>query len=163
VSDPEAAPQAGRSPARSEVQPSGVFEFVEGATSDIAFEARGETLPALFAAAAEAVLAATVANPEAVEERQRERLDLREPDLELLLLRFLNELVFLRDARGLLLRAGRLTVEQDGEARLVGELAGEPIERGRHRLEGDVKAATAHGLAVERDAGGWRATVTLDV
>jgi SHS2 domain-containing protein len=139
------------------------FEFIEGATSDVAFEARGETLADLFAAAAEALLAATLANPEAVEARHSARVSLAEPDLELLLLRFLNELVFLRDARGLLLRARRLAVEQDGEARLEGELAGEPIDRARHRLEGDVKAATAHGLAVVHEAGGWRATVTLDV
>ena len=140
------------------------FEFIEGATSDVTFEARGETLPALFAAAAEALLAATLANPEAVEERRSEPVSLAEPDLELLLLRFLNELVFLRDARGLLLRVRRLCVEPDGEARLEGELAGEPIDRERHRMEGDVKAATAHGLAVVREAGGgWRATVTLDV
>jgi SHS2 domain-containing protein len=139
------------------------FTFVEGATSDIAFEARGATLPDLFAAAAEALLAATLANPEAVEERVRERLVLSEPDLELLLLRFLNELVFLRDARGLLLHARALAIEQNGEVRLAGELAGEPIDRARHRLEGDVKAATAHGLAVAREDGGWRASVTLDV
>jgi SHS2 domain-containing protein len=139
------------------------FEFVEGATSDISFEARGETLPALFAAAAEALLAATLANPEAVEEHRQEPVSLVEPDLELLLLRFLNELVFLRDARGLLLRARRLAIEQNGEARLTGELAGEPIDRERHRLEGDVKAATAHGLAIVHEAGVWRATVTLDV
>ena len=143
--------------------PSGAFQFVEGATSDIAFEARGESLPALFDAAADALLAATLANPEAVEDRRRQPLSLREPDLELLLLRFLNELVFLRDARGLLLRVRRVEIAHDGEARLEGELAGEPIERGRHRLEGDVKAATAHGLSVVRDGEGWRATVTLDV
>jgi SHS2 domain-containing protein len=139
------------------------FAFVEGATGDLAFEARGESLPALFAAAAEALLSATVSNPEAVEARRREAVRLAEPDLELLLLRFLNELIFLRDARGLLLRAGALAVRTDGEARLEGELAGEPIDRGRHRLEADVKAATAHGLRVGREADGWHASVTLDV
>jgi SHS2 domain-containing protein len=139
------------------------FEFVEGATGDLAFEARAESLPALFAAAAEALLSATVANPDAVEARRHELVRLAEPDLELLLLRFLNELIFLRDARGLLLRAGRLVVHTDGEARLEGELAGEPIDRARHRLEADVKAATAHGLRVARDGVGWRASVTLDV
>ena len=45
------------------------FEFVEGATSDVAFEAGGETLEALFAAAADALLAATLANPEDVVHR----------------------------------------------------------------------------------------------
>jgi SHS2 domain-containing protein len=144
-------------------EPGGTYEFVEGATSDIAFAARGATLPALFAAAAEALLAATVADPAAVRERVRVPVALAEPDLELLLLRFLNELVFLRDARGLLLRAGELAIETDGEARLAGELAGESIDRARHQLEGEVKAATAHRLRVEREGRGWRATATLDV
>jgi SHS2 domain-containing protein len=139
------------------------FSFVEGATSDVSFEARGETLEALFAAAAEALLAATLSNPADVTPRERVPVSLSEPDLELLLLRFLNELVFLRDARGLLLRAGPLRIDGTGEARLAGELVGEQIERARHRLEADVKAVTAHGLRVEREAAGWRATVTLDV
>jgi SHS2 domain-containing protein len=140
------------------------FAFVEGATGDIAFEVSADSVEGLFAAAAEALLAATLANPEALAPRRREEVRLAEPDLELLLLRFLNELIFLRDARGLLLRAGRLRIEADGgEARLEGELTGEAIDRARHRLEADVKAATAHGLRVTRAGEGWRATVTLDV
>jgi len=141
----------------------GRFEFVEGATSDLSFVAYGDTLEALFCAAAEALLSASLANPVDVASRECERLQLREPDLELLLLSFLNELVFLRDARGLLLHAGPLRIEHDGEARLEGELWGERIDRARHRLEADVKAVTAHRLAVERDGAGWRASVTLDV
>ena len=139
------------------------FSFVEGATSDVTFEARAETLEALFSVAAEALLAATVSNPADVAPREREPLQLSEPDVELLLLRFLNELVFLRDARGLLLRAGALRIEHNGEARLAGELVGERIDPARHRLEADVKAATAHGLRVEPAGPGWQASVTLDV
>ena len=141
----------------------GRFEFVSGATSDLSFVAHGETLEALFGAAAEALLAATLANPADVAGRECEPIRLVEPDLELLLLGFLNELVFLRDARGLLLHAGPLQIEHDGEARLEGELRGERIDRARHHLEADVKAATAHGLSVERSGAGWRASVTLDV
>jgi SHS2 domain-containing protein len=152
-----------RSAQRGEAERRNEFAFVEGATSDVSFEARGATLEALFASAAEALLAATVANPEDVAAREREPIALSEPDVELLLLRFLNELVFLRDARGLLLRAGRLRIEHNGEARLEGELLGERIDRSRHRLEADVKAATASGLRVARDGAGWRASVTLDV
>jgi SHS2 domain-containing protein len=139
------------------------FSFVEGATSDVSFEAGGETLEALFGATAEALLAVTLSNPADVASRERVPISLAEPDLELLLLRFLGELVFLRDARGLLLRAGPLRIEHAGEARLSGELVGERIDRKRHRLEADVKAVTAHGLRVERAGGGWRASVTLDV
>jgi len=139
------------------------FRFVDGATSDLSFEASGETVEALFAAAAEALLAATVADPGAVVARVREVVSLAEPDLELLLLRFLNELVFQRDARRLLLRSERLAIEHDGEARLAGALVGERIDPARHQLEADVKAATASGLRVTRAGPGWRASVTLDV
>jgi SHS2 domain-containing protein len=141
----------------------GRFEFVEGATGDLSFVATAGTLEALFAAAAEALLSVTLANPADVRELVREPIELAEPDLELLLLRFLNELVFLRDARGLLLHAGALRIQHDGEARLAGELCGEPIDRARHRLEADVKAATAHRLCVAREGAGWRAALTLDV
>ena len=140
------------------------FEFVEGVTSDLCFVARGDSLPAVFAAAAAALLDATVEAPETLRETELRRLELSEPDLELLLLRFLNELVYLRDAHALLLRPRELRVEvAPGEARLVAELAGERVDPNRHRMASDVKAETAHGLSLVPEGAGFRATVTLDV
>jgi len=139
------------------------FEFVEGATSDLAFVAHAPTLDDLFAAASEALLAASVENPDAVASSEQQTLALEEPDLELLLLRFLNELVFLRDARGLLLRARHVRVSAGSPAHLEASLEGEPLDPGRHVLAADVKAATAHGLRVEREGEGFRASVTVDV
>lgn len=141
----------------------GRFEFVDDVTSDLSFEASGETLEELFGAAAEALLAATLSDPAAVGDAVGRPLALEEPDLELLLLRFLNELVYLRDAQRLLLRAGPLRISPGPPARLEGELRGEPLRAGRHVLEGEVKAATAYGLRVAREGGAWRARVTLDV
>jgi len=139
------------------------FEFVEGATGDLAFVARGPTPEAVFAAAAEALLAATVEDPERVGGTVRRPVSLAEPELDLLLLCWLDELIWRRDAEQLLARAGRLSVRREGEAwRLEGELAGEPIGPG-HRLRTDVKAATAHGLWMGRVGTGWEARVTLDV
>jgi SHS2 domain-containing protein len=139
------------------------FEFVDAVTSDLAFVARGATLDAVFAAAAQALLAASVEDPARVEERESRSIELAEPDLELLLLRFLNELVYLKDAELLLLRPRTLHVSLDGGARLAANLAGERISPERHHLASDVKAATAHGLSVARAAEGWEARVTLDV
>jgi SHS2 domain-containing protein len=139
------------------------YEFVEGATSDLAFVARGPTLEAAFAAAALALLAATVEDPGSVERRERRSVVLEEPDLELLLLRFLNELVYLRDAEQLLLHPDRISVSRHSGARLEGELAGERIDPERHALAAEVKAATAHGLRVASTPAGWMATATLDV
>lgn len=139
------------------------FEFVDAVTSDLTFVARGATLDDVFAAAAQALLAATVEDPACIEEREVRRLELAEPDLELLLLRFLNELVYLKDAELLLLRPRRVRVWLDSGARLEAELAGERMAADRHRLASDVKAATAHGLSVSKTSPGWQACVTLDV
>jgi SHS2 domain-containing protein len=141
----------------------GAFEFVEGPSGDLSFVARGPTLEAVFAAAAEAFLAATLEEAASVEVRERRELALEEPDLELLLLRFVNQLVFLRDAAELLVRPERLRLTHDGVARLEATLAGERIDPRRHVLRSDVKAATAHGLRVAESAGGWEARLTLDV
>jgi SHS2 domain-containing protein len=149
-------------PAAPRVEPG--FEFVEGATSDLSFAARGGTLEQVFSAAADALLAATVESPAAVADRVTRQVSLSDTALDLLLLRFLNELIYLRDAHGLLLRARELRIDRDPSPRLEAVLAGETLDRARHGAASDVKAATAHGLGVEPlPGGGWRATVTLDV
>lgn len=141
----------------------GTFEYVEGPTGDLSFVARAPTLESLFAVVAEAFLAITLEDTSVLETRERREVALEEPDLELLLLRFVNELVFLRDAPELLLRAQRVRVTQDGVARLEATLTGERIDRRRHDLRSDVKAATAHGLRVTETPDGWEARLTLDV
>jgi SHS2 domain-containing protein len=143
------------------------FEFVDRVTSDLSFVAWGPTLEALFAAAAKALLAATVEDPARVAPRVRRKVLLEEPDLELLLLRFLNELVYLRDAEQLLLRPRHLRVSVNDVTHLEAELVGEAIDAERHRMDIEVKAVTAHGLRIARAIAGedekWEANVTLDV
>lgn len=143
--------------------PGASFEFVEGATGDLAFVAGGPTPEAVFAAAAEALLAATVEEPERVGAAERRSVSWVEAELDLLLLRWLDELIWRRDAERLLARAGPLALRREQEAwRLEGEIRGAPIGP-EHRLLADVKAATAHGLWFGRTDGGWEARVTLDV
>jgi SHS2 domain-containing protein len=140
------------------------FHFVDAVTSDVSFVAHGDTLGEAFHAAADALLAATLENPEAVQPRLRRTLRLEGSDPELLLLRFLNELVYLRDAEGLLLRPARVAISGEGPGlQLEAEFAGEHFARGRHQPGSDVKAATAHGLQLARAGAGFEATVTLDV
>ena len=139
------------------------YEFVDTVTSDLSFVARGATPEEVFAAAAEALLAATLEDPADLGATREQRVELEEPDLDLLLLRFLNELVYLRDARQLLLRPRELHITHDGAARLEAQLVGETLEPERHRLAGEVKAATAHALRIAPTEHGWEATVTLDV
>ncbi|UCE86955.1 MAG: archease [Deltaproteobacteria bacterium] len=142
---------------------SGTYEFVDSVTSDLSFVARGPSLEAVFEAAGDAVAAATVESLASIEARTTRSLRLHDTDLEVLLLRFVNELIYLRDAKGLLLRAQRVRIERNGEIELAAELVGERLDPARHTLASEVKAATAHGLRVARVGDGWEASVTLDV
>jgi len=141
------------------------FRFLEDVTSDLTFEAQGETVSALFRAAADALLAATVEEPGSVQDRVERRVELADERLDWLLRRFLSELVYLRDAEKLLLRAREVRIEGEGqELRLDAVLSGEPFDRTRHTPVNEVKAVTAYALSARRDPDGvWRAQVTLDV
>ncbi len=141
----------------------GRFHFVEGATSDLAFEAEGASVADVFHAAAEALAAATIERPESVRPAAVRGIHLEDRDLELLLLRFLNELIYLRDAEGLVLRPRSVRCANGAPIRLDAELIGEALDPERHGLGCDVKAATAHGLSFLPTRAGWKAYVTLDV
>ena len=139
------------------------YEFLDAVTSDLCFVARADTLEGVFGAAADALVSVTAGDPERVRELEERPLALEEPDLDLLMLGFLSELVFLRDAQELLLRPKRLRIQREGSARLEAHLVGEKFVPARHRSATEVKAVTAHGLRVARGADGWEARVTLDV
>ena len=141
------------------------YEFLEDApTADVGFHAWGTTLDECFQAAAEATLASMVADPDSVRRSERRAAHVEHEDRELALLRFLEELIFYKDAEGLFLHPTEVRVEQRNGSWVVGAvLEGEPIDPARHELTGDVKAVTVHRLRVEPVGSGWRATVVLDV
>lgn len=138
--------------------------LAEIATADVAFRAWGATREELFRDAAEALLRTMVAVPEEVAGRQELTLRLEHGELDLLLFSFLQELVFLKDARRLLLHAPELRIEAvDDIFRLAATLRGETIDPRRHRLLVDVKAVTLHRLNVGYEDHLWWGTVVLDV
>ncbi len=141
------------------------YRYLEDiATADVAFAATGETREELFAACAAALLHVLVENPEAVEPRETLPLTLEHAELDLLLFAFLQEFVFYKDARRLLLRPADLTVSPTDEGvTLTARLAGERIDPTRHHLGVDVKAVTLHHFQVRQTTSGWEATVILDV
>ncbi|HEY7676911.1 MAG TPA: archease [Candidatus Methylomirabilis sp.] len=132
------------------------------ALADIAFEAEGETLASLFEACA---LATTevMADPATIEPTQVRRIALEAETLEALLYDWLAEIIWLKDAEGLLFSRFAVALEGAEAPRLAATLWGEPIAAGRAALRADVKAVTYHLFAIERADGGWRARVVLDV
>ncbi len=133
-------------------------------TADVGFVAAGTTLDECFQAAADATLEVMLANPTDLQARERRVVHVENDVLDMALLNFLEELIFYKDAEGLLLRPSRLHVAQrDGRWIVDGTVEGEAIDPSRHRLSADVKAVTLHRLDVRRVDGGWEATVVLDV
>ena len=135
------------------------------AHADIAFDAWGPTLEDLFRGAAEATMQVMVQDLTAVRSLETVVLASSEADPEMLLFDFLNELIFYKDARRLLLLPGQLTITkaEGGGYALQATLQGEEIDAGRHQLNTDVKAVTMLRFSVTPVAEGWRATVVLDV
>jgi SHS2 domain-containing protein len=141
------------------------YKFLEDVgTADIAFEATGRDLPQLFTAAADATMNVMIDNLDAIEPREARQIELSNDNVEMLLFDFLQELIYFKDAERLLLRARETQIDQKGEAYfLKAKVAGERLDDTRHQQRADVKAVTLHGFSVEKDDGGWRARVLLDI
>jgi SHS2 domain-containing protein len=141
------------------------YEYLaDGVTSDVTFRATGPDLDALFAAAADATTNLMVRRLDSIAPAVSIPVTVRADALDLLLLRFLEELVFHKDAERLLLRATDVHVARDdGGHRACATLLGETIDPAKHELAADVKAVTLHGLLVRHAGTQWRAEVTLDV
>lgn len=134
------------------------------AAADIAFDAWAETLDELFQEAARATMQVMVEDLSGVRRTERVEVKLSQSSEEMLLFDFLNELIFYKDARRLILVPSELRIDQTGEEwALQATLQGEEVNPERHRLRTDVKAVTMLRFKVEKVPEGWRSTVVLDV
>ena len=141
------------------------YRFLEEiATADIAFEATGRDLPELFSNAADATMNVMIDNLDAIEARETRHIELSNDKIDMLLFDFLQELIYFKDAERLLLRVRDVRIdEKDKKYLLEAETAGETLDAARHLQRADVKAVTLHDFSVEKENGGWRARVLLDI
>jgi len=141
------------------------YKFLEEiGTADIAFEATGRDLPELFSDAADATMNVMIENLDAIEPRETRQIELSNDKLDMLLFDFLQELIYLKDAERLLLRVRNVRIDEKNQKYfLEAEAAGERLNAARHQQRADVKAVTLHDFSVEKENGGWKATVLLDI
>jgi len=141
------------------------FRFLEDiATADVAFESWGTTREEVFSSCAAALLATMVEKSEEVARIKEIQIHLEHEELDLLLFSFLNELVYHKDARRLLLHADNVAItERDGVFQVETVAKGEEIAPNRHKLLVDVKAITLHRFALVQNHNLWKATVVVDV
>jgi SHS2 domain-containing protein len=141
------------------------YKFLEEiGTADIAFEATGRDLPELFTYAADATMNVMIDNLDAIEPRETRHIELSNDEIDMLLFDFLQELIYFKDAERLLLRARDVRIEERDERYfLTAEATGERLDATRHHQRADVKAVTLHNFCVEKEDGGWKARVLLDI
>lgn len=132
--------------------------------ADVGVRGTGDTLAAAFAGAATA-MTAVICDPAAVAPRDPVGIACAAPDRELLLVDWLNALVFHMATRRMLFSRFELTVDSDaGGCRLAATAWGEPVEVARHQPAAEVKGASFCELRVERGADGlWIAQCVVDV
>lgn len=129
-------------------------------TADIRVRIDGRSLRHLFQNAVFTV-SDLLFEAKRVRRRLRRRIDVQGDDTALLLVRLLQEVVYLFDAKGFAAR--RLEILDWKENRLKGLLWGEPFQRGRHGFKTEIKAVTYHGLKIGKRRGRWFAEIVLDV
>lgn len=128
--------------------------------ADMGVRGIGATLEQAFEQAALA-LTAVVTNPAAVAPRKMIQLSCEAPDVELLLVDWLNALIFEMATRSMLF--SRFEVRLKGQ-RLGANVWGEALDVARHHPAVEVKGATYTELKVARQAdGGWLAQCVVDV
>ncbi len=128
--------------------------------ADIGVRGVGATLEQAFEQAALA-LTAVITNPDTVAPNEMIDLSCEGPDIELLLVDWLNMLVYEMVTRNMLF--SRFEVRLEGE-RLSARVWGEPLNVSRHHPAVEVKGATYTALKVSHQPDGrWLAQCVVDV
>jgi tRNA nucleotidyltransferase (CCA-adding enzyme) len=127
--------------------------------ADIGVVGMGPTKAEAFRQAAIA-LTAVVTDPSAVRATTPVPIACRAPSVELLLVDWLNAVIFEMAVRSMLF--GDFTVDLTDTA-LRATAWGEPVDRDRHEPAVEVKGATMTALSVTPVAEGWRAQCVVDV
>jgi SHS2 domain-containing protein len=140
------------------------FQFLEEiALADIAFEAEGESVEEVFRGATQALLE-SMANPATVSKDWERAIERSDVDPSALLFDWLSEMVYWKDAAGVVYREAPLTLTQEGEVWLLqARLIGAPVDHQRQELHADVKGITKHLYELKQTGSRWKVRVVLDV
>jgi SHS2 domain-containing protein len=127
--------------------------------ADVGVQGSGATAAQAFEQAAHALTAITTQAE--VKPQVLVQVRCEAPDLELLLVEWLNAIIYEMAVRKMLF--GRFAVRIDG-ARLEGTLWGEPVDVERHAPACEPKGATYTALRVAKNPdGAWSAACVVDV
>jgi len=141
------------------------FRFLEH-TADVVVEAWGPTLEALFEEMARGMFE-IITDTSKVKPNERFEISVCGFDLENLLYRWLEELLYLHDSRNYVFGKFRVyrieREEKTDEYCIYGEAWGEEFDRERHEPRTVVKAVTYAQMKIEKRDSRWYAQTVFDI
>jgi len=134
------------------------FEILDH-TADVGIIAYGNDMKQAFTNTAKGLFS-LITELDNIEEVLHRDIELVAPDQESLLVEWLNELIYLFDAEGVIFR--RFDIVELDDTRLKARSYGERVDSSKHKLKTGVKAATYHMLKVDK-TDGCKVQVLLDI
>jgi SHS2 domain-containing protein len=139
------------------------FKFLPNiAVADVAFKARAKTIEELFVECAIATEEVMV-NTKGVKPTVKKSIFLSSEAMDKLLFDWLSELVYYKDAEGLIFSKFDVEIKKNNNYELTAVASGEKIDRERHELRADIKAITWHMFELKQTKTGWTAQIIEDI
>jgi SHS2 domain-containing protein len=136
------------------------YKFIDH-TADVMFEAFGSSLSKVFENAALATFEVQC-DLKKIEKKIEKKIKLKSKNIEDLLFDFIEELIYLKDARYIVFNEFDVKVDRKNVS-LEAEAYGEKINPRKHELKVDVKAITLHHYYLKKVKNGWKCRIILDI
>jgi len=135
------------------------FEVIDH-TADIGIIVHGTDLKQVFANAALGLFN-LIADLDNVKEDLTRQVEMTAKNTEVLLIEWLNELIYIFDVEHILFKRFEINELQDDKIKAT--CYGEKVKRGHHNLKREVKAATYHMLELSKDNGNYKVQIIFDI
>lgn len=137
------------------------FEYLDH-EADIGIKATAETLEEAFEEGAKAMFNVMV-DIARVEPRKKIEVKASARSIDSLFVEFLNSLLAKIETTGMVFSRFRVKIETKGGYILKATAWGEPLNRKKHKIKTEVKAATYSGLKCWTDSGKHNVQCVLDI
>jgi len=135
------------------------FEIIDH-TADIGIIAYGTDIKQIFANAALGLFSLMAELDDIKEDAQRD-LVLSAEDEEVLLVEWLNELIYIFDVEHIVFK--RFEIDKLSGNQIKARCFGQKIKPGQHKLKREIKAATYHMLRISKSNSNYEVQVIFDI
>ena len=128
-------------------------------TADIGIRAFGKTVKELFENASLALF--SLMFEKGGEDREKRSFDISSSSLDLLLVKYLTEFLYLFDVEFFV--PSRVEIDYIDEKSVRGKVYGEKFDERKHEVKYNIKAITLHNLHIEKEKNIYKVEIILDI